>query len=128
MTSFNCVRVLIDQSLVFCVAVCRSLFIPLSLSFWPPLYCMSFDLRPLVSSFRIYSMWSHQSDIYRFTPVSGCVGMGLSSLLCPGAYDAVKTASRIIIFISNSGFVCTYSLACSKSLFKQLKTCHTQHA
>jgi hypothetical protein len=88
-------------------------------------------------------------DIYRFTPVSGCVGMGLSSLLYPGAYDAVKTASRIIIYIFNSGFVCTYSLACSintelsslknkkfkiymvlptKSLFKQLKTCHTQHA
>ena len=52
-------------------------------------------------------------DIYRFTPVSGCVGMGLSSLLCPGAYDAAKTASRIIIYIFNSGFVCTYSLACS---------------
>ena len=51
-------------------------------------------------------------DIYRFTPVSGCVGMGLSSLLCPGAYDAVKTALRIIIYIFYSGFVCTYSLAC----------------
>ena len=51
---FSGVRVLIDQSLVFCVVVCRSLFILLSLSFWPPLYCMSFDLRPLVSSFRIF--------------------------------------------------------------------------
>jgi hypothetical protein len=28
-------------------------------------------------------------------------------------YDAAKTASRIIIYIFNSGFVCTYSLACS---------------
>jgi hypothetical protein len=44
-------------------------------------------------------------DIYRFTPVSGCVGMGLSSLLCPWAYDAVKTALRIIIYIFYSGFV-----------------------
>jgi Fe-S-cluster containining protein len=35
---FSGVRVLIDQSLVFCVVVCRSLFILLSLSFWPPLY------------------------------------------------------------------------------------------
>jgi hypothetical protein len=52
-------------------------------------------------------------DIYRFTPVSGCVAMGLSSLLCPGAYDAVKTALRIIIYIFYSGFVCIYCLACS---------------
>jgi hypothetical protein len=34
-------------------------------------------------------------DIYRFTPVSGCVGMGLSSLLFPGSYDAVKTAMNL---------------------------------
>ena len=31
-------------------------------------------------------------DIYNFIPVSGRVGMGPSALLCPGAYDAVKTA------------------------------------
>jgi len=34
--------------------------------------------------------------IYNFIPMSGCVGMGPSALLCPGAYDAVKMAlSRI---------------------------------
>ena len=27
-----------------------------------------------------------------FIPVSGCVGKGPSALLCPGAYNAVKTA------------------------------------
>jgi hypothetical protein len=62
-------------------------------------------------------------DIYRFTPVSGCVAMGLSSLLCPGAYDAVKTALRIIIYIFYSGFVCTYCLACSiNTVLSSLKT------
>ena len=56
------VRVLIDQFLVFCVVFCRSLFILLPPSFWP-LYYMSFDLWPLVSSFHIYYMWSHQRSI-----------------------------------------------------------------
>jgi hypothetical protein len=31
-------------------------------------------------------------DIYSFIPVSGCVGMDPSALLCAGAFDAVKTA------------------------------------
>jgi hypothetical protein len=31
-------------------------------------------------------------NIYSFIPVSGCVGMGPSVLLCPGAYNAVKMA------------------------------------
>jgi len=31
-------------------------------------------------------------DIYRFNPVSGCVDMGTSALLCLGAYNVVKTA------------------------------------
>ena len=30
--------------------------------------------------------------IYSFIPMSGCVGMGPSALLFPGARDAVKTA------------------------------------
>ena len=30
-------------------------------------------------------------DIYSFMPVSGCVGIGPSMLLYPGAYNAVKT-------------------------------------
>ena len=32
------------------------------------------------------------SNRYMFIPVSGCVGKGPSALLCPGAYNAVKTA------------------------------------
>ena len=31
-------------------------------------------------------------DIYIFIPVSGCVGRGPRALLCPGTYNAVKTA------------------------------------
>ena len=31
-------------------------------------------------------------DVCRLIHVSGCVGMGSSVLLCPGAYYAVKTA------------------------------------
>jgi len=31
-------------------------------------------------------------DNYSFIPVSGCVGMDPSALLCPGAYNVVKTA------------------------------------
>jgi hypothetical protein len=30
---------------------------------------------------------------YSFIPVSGCLGRVRSALLCPGAYDAVKTAA-----------------------------------
>ena len=31
-------------------------------------------------------------DMYSFIPVSGCVGMGTSTLLYTGAYNAVKMA------------------------------------
>jgi hypothetical protein len=31
-------------------------------------------------------------DMYSFIPVSGGVGMGTSALLCPGAYNVIKTA------------------------------------
>jgi len=31
-------------------------------------------------------------DIYSFIPVSGCVCLGTSALLCPGVYNTVKTA------------------------------------
>jgi len=34
----------------------------------------------------------HFIDIYSFIHMSGCVGMGPSALLCPGAYDAVTRA------------------------------------
>jgi hypothetical protein len=34
-------------------------------------------------------------DIYSFIPVSGCVGIGPSALLYPGAYNAVKTTPTI---------------------------------
>ena len=35
-------------------------------------------------------------DIYSFIPVSGCVGMGPSSLFCPGAFNAVKTTLKAV--------------------------------
>jgi hypothetical protein len=31
-------------------------------------------------------------EMYSFIPVSGGVGMGTSALLCPGAYNVIKTA------------------------------------
>jgi hypothetical protein len=37
-------------SLVFCAMFCRSLFVLLSIFFWP-LYCLSFDLRLLITPF-----------------------------------------------------------------------------
>ena len=41
-------------------------------------------------------------DIYSFIHASGCVCMGPSGLLCPGAYNAVKTVLDIML----SCFVC----------------------
>jgi hypothetical protein len=35
--------------------------------------------------------------IYSFIPMSGCVGMGPSALLFPGARDAVKTALLLLL-------------------------------
>jgi hypothetical protein len=35
--------------------------------------------------------------IYSFIPMSGCVGMGRSALLFPGARDAVKTALLLLL-------------------------------
>ena len=35
--------------------------------------------------------------IYSFIPMSGCVGMDPSALLCPGARDAVKTTLLLLL-------------------------------
>ena len=35
--------------------------------------------------------------IYSFVPMSGCVGIGPSALLFPGARDAVKTALLLLL-------------------------------
>ena len=35
--------------------------------------------------------------IYSFIPMSGCVGMGPSALLFPGARDAAKTALLLLL-------------------------------
>jgi hypothetical protein len=37
-------------------------------------------------------MFNFIDTLHIFIPVSGCVGRGPSALLCPGAYNAVKTA------------------------------------
>ena len=34
-----------------------------------------------------------------FIPMSGCVGMGPSALLCPGARDSVKTTLVIGMYV-----------------------------
>jgi len=35
--------------------------------------------------------------IYSFIPMSGCVGMGPSALLCPGTRDVVKTVLLLLL-------------------------------
>jgi hypothetical protein len=50
--------------------------------------------------FKHWFCWKYQYNkymlnfinIYSFIPVSDCVGMGPSVLLCPGAYNAFKMA------------------------------------
>jgi hypothetical protein len=65
---FSGVRV--TWSLVLCVMICRSLFVLLSLFFWP-LCCLSFNLRilitPLVSSTSSYYTWSSNHHIISFS-------------------------------------------------------------
>ena len=36
-------------------------------------------------------------DIYSLIHASGCLGMSLSALLCPGAYNAAKTALTLFL-------------------------------
>ena len=36
-------------------------------------------------------------DIYSLIHASSCLGMSLSVLLCPGAYNAVKTALTLFL-------------------------------
>jgi hypothetical protein len=40
--------------------------------------------------------------IYSFIPNSGCVGMGSSALLFPGARDAVKTVLFLLLLSKSS--------------------------
>ena len=37
-------------------------------------------------------------DIYIYIPANGCIGSGLGVLLCPGSYNAVKTALSRLAF------------------------------
>jgi hypothetical protein len=46
-------------------------------------------------------------EMYSFFPVSGGVGMGTSALLCPGAYNVIKTAligSKYAFIIAAIGY------------------------
>ena len=58
-SDFSGVRV--AQSLVYCVTFWRSLFV--LLSFLAPLYCLSFELRPLVSSNLSYTIMSYDNIV-----------------------------------------------------------------
>jgi len=44
--------------------------------------------------------------IYNVILLSFCVGMGTSALLCPGAYNAVKTALITRIVMNFHGLKC----------------------
>ena len=47
--------------------------------------------------------------IYSFIPMSGCVGIGPSALLFPGARDAVKTA-LLLLLLSKKQYNATVTL------------------
>ena len=55
-------------------------------------------------------------DIYSFIPVSGCVGMGTSTLLFPVAYSAVKRAPVLSCDVLLPGHTILTYLALSSSL------------
>jgi len=84
-------RVRVAQSLVFCVVLCRSLYVLLSL-FCQQLHCMSFNLRVLISSEIVWIVdiivWvrgAHMSKLCSlFCLCSFCVlwTMSLGSLYC----------------------------------------------
>jgi hypothetical protein len=54
--------------------------------------CLNTDF---VGSTNTINIFFISSTIYILFPVSGCVGRGPSTLLCMGAYNAVKTALTI---------------------------------
>ena len=51
-------------------------------------YCLNTDFVGSTNTINVCLILS----TFSFIPVSGCVGMGPSELLCPGAFDAVKMA------------------------------------
>jgi hypothetical protein len=50
-------------------------------------YCLNTDFVGSTNTIHVCLILS----TFSFIPVSGCVGIGTSALLCPGAYNAVKT-------------------------------------
>jgi hypothetical protein len=70
-TCFSGVRV--ARSLVFCVILCRSLFVLLCLFTWP-LYCLFvFDLRLLITAFDVFKFFAttESSILGQVTPIFG---------------------------------------------------------
>jgi len=49
-------------------------------------------------------------DIYSFILVGGCVDMGPSALVCPEAYNAVKTALTQLSSILPQGIMCNQDI------------------
>ena len=59
----------VARSLVFCVVFCRSLFVLLSLFFWP-LCCLFFEVRFLITSFTSSNLLQEDTSIYEHDSVS----------------------------------------------------------
>jgi len=63
--------------------------------------------------FKHWFYWKYQYNkytfsfisIYIFIAVSGCVGMGPNALLCPGAYNAAKTALTLTPFWKQNNLI-----------------------
>jgi len=58
--------------------------------------CLNTNFVGITNSINIFLILS---TIYIFIPVSGCVGRGSNVLLCPAAYNAVKTDLNILSLI-----------------------------
>ena len=68
-----------EDAMLICVCCVQHVFLCLNTDFVG-------STNTILDKYLIYS------TIYNFIPLSGCVCRDPSALLCPGAYDAVKTA------------------------------------
>ena len=92
-----CSGISVARSLVFCVVFCRSLFVFLSLFFWP-LYCLFFfDLRILITS-----LVSSKMFLFIFVYMRLCIiaqsNMGLYCSIFSFLCNVLKTAHCLFIF------------------------------
>jgi hypothetical protein len=89
---FRSVRV--ARSLVFSIVFCRSLFVFLSFFFWP-LYCLSLNLRILITFFGIFILFFHFKQLTTKTNTTYGVGNTMTGLGQSQQCDRVKLVKGI---------------------------------